>query len=265
VSNFLAQRLVGYSYRSVDRLRRASPRPLRQFLRRVLERRGFVAFDFFVKSHRLASRAEHDQAMDAARPEIIDDYNRLLAGNVADLLTDVMTKFYQDLGADPRSIALVQGLDRFRSKLSDRKPDALGDQTISILVRFEAAWKLYRSDRTRESIELFETIFRDPTARKKSASNRFVMEAVVRSGEIFGRHLDINGDVDGASAVYREVVALDPHSVVAARLVCLSARRGNLRQAARLAESTIVTGLNLFPHLHDNPYIEKLKAEISRE
>jgi hypothetical protein len=224
-----------------------------------------VAFDFFVRSHRLASRAEHDQARDAAPPEIIDAYNRLLAGNVADLLTDVMTRFYQDLGADPRSSALVQGLDRFRSKLSDRKLDVSGKQAISILIRFETAWKLYRNGRVRESVELFEAIFRDAAARKKNASNAFVMEAVVRSGEIFGRHLDKNGHVDKAITVYQEVTALDPHSAVTGRLMSLLARHGSLRQAAQLAESVIGTGLNLFPHLHTNPYIEELKAEISRK
>jgi len=197
-------------------------------------------------------------------PGSLDEYNWLVASNVADFLVEVMKKFYSGLGADPRDVPLVQGLNSFRHKLSMRRPEISPSQTQSTLVLFEQAWSQYRAGHIHEACRAFQTIFYDAAARKKAAHNPLMKEAVVRSGEILGRHQDKLGNVESATAIYRDVLSIDQGGPIARRLVVLLSRRGHLREAAELAEKAIVSRVNLFPRLRPNPYIASLKAELSR-
>ena len=197
----------------------------------------------------------------AVNLEALDEYNKLVAGNVADLLLQVMTKFYGDLGADISSVALVQALNSFRRGLPS--DNAKPSETSSTLVQFERAWASYQSGQTADALRPFQMVFDDASARRRMKYNSFLKEAVIRSGEICGRHQEKIGNIDAAIAIYRQLVALDNASVVARRLLLLLARRGNLREAASLAEMAIVSRTNLYPHLPENPYIASLKKEMS--
>lgn len=261
----VARLLVGYSYWVVDRLRRVSPPSLRRLFRRLLGSQAIVAIDFLAKGSALASMRAHEKAIEAANPGLADEYNRLLASNAANLLAEVMRRFYSDLGVDAHAVPLMQGLNRFRQQLSDKERDSPGSETASILIRFERAWNDFRKGRTDAALRSFETIFRDAIARKRAGRDPFVKEAVIRSGEILGRHQDTLGNLEQAIAIYREIIAVDPDGVIARRLTLLLARRGDLQQAAKLAETVVFSRPNLFPSLPTNPYIANLKAEIARK
>jgi hypothetical protein len=275
MNNPLANVLVGYSYKAVGWLRRACPPPLRQRLRRMLGGRGVTAIEYLVLSNAVVRIRQHEKTMAAAGSGLADKYHKLLAGNAADLLLEVMQKFYTDLGVDAHSIPLVQGLDRFRQKYSidvsavhEEKAGADAPQASSSssnLIRFETAWRLYQRHPGVEALKLFESIFRDASARKEAARDPFVKEAVIRSGEILARHHDTAGNVEQAIVIYREITALDPDGVMARRLAVLLARRGELSQAAQLAESIVFSRPNLFPYMQSNPYLASLKEELSRK
>lgn len=194
---------------------------------------------------------------------VSDDYRRLVAMNVADFLVNVMTTLYRKLGTDPRDAPLVQGLDRFRQKFPPNHEDIQPHPTAT-LIPFEKAWGQYQAGKIDESLPLFEAIFRDPLARKKAVHNPYVKVAVIRSGEILGRHHDTRGRTDLAIAIYREIMSLDHNSIIAGRLLVLLARNGDLRAAANLAEEAIVSRPNLYPRLPDSGYIASLKEEITQ-
>jgi tetratricopeptide (TPR) repeat protein len=201
------------------------------------------------------------QLMAKSRP--LDEYNRLAAGNVACLLSQVMTTFYTKLGVDAQTTPLMQGLDRFRRKLTMKEVENVQVPSMPVLVPFERAWAQYQSGAVDEALRVFETIFRDASARKRAAFNPYVKEAVVRAGEILGRHYDNLGNVDLSISVYREILELDHNSLIAGRLLLLLSRSGNLRAAAELAERAIISRPNLYPRLRENSYIASLKEEIS--
>jgi tetratricopeptide (TPR) repeat protein len=193
---------------------------------------------------------------------ILDDYCRIAAGNVADFLGRVMSTFYTKLGTDPLDTPLMQGLDRFRRTLSINKEDTRAG--AGTLASFERAWSQYQMGVVDEALPKFEAIFRDRSARRKAVYNPYVKTAVVRSGEILGRRYDNLGDVDSAISIYREIMTLDRNSLIAGRLLLLLTRSGNLRAAAQLAEDAIVSRPNLYPRLFESSYIASLKDEISR-
>jgi tetratricopeptide (TPR) repeat protein len=193
-----------------------------------------------------------------------DEYNWLVASNMMALLAEVMERFYGKLGLDPRDAPLVQGLDRFRHKLAARRPESSRGQKQSTLVLFEQAWGQYRGGQVHQALRSFQTIFYDAAARNKAAYNPFIKEAVVRSGEILGRHQDKLGNVESAIDIYRAILSMDRDGLIARRLTLLLSRRGNLREAAELAEKAIISRENLFPRLRPNPYIASLRAELSR-
>jgi tetratricopeptide (TPR) repeat protein len=199
----------------------------------------------------------------ASPSRLSDEYNWLVADNVTDALADVMSRFYTELGVDPHSAPLMRGLDRFRRKLSDSKPEKAQSPMQSTLVLFEAAWMQHRAGNTNEAIRAFETIFHDVTARQRAPYNPSLKEAVVRSGEILGRHYDKLGNVERATGIYREIMSVDQNGLIARRLTLLLSRRGYLREAAEYAETAIISRPNLFRRLPPNPYITSLKAEIS--
>ena len=262
--NFLSRSLISSSHRAVEWSRRAAPASLRQFFRRTLAGRGVAAIENLAKRNAAASMRQQQLTMAAAGPDQADAYQRLFAANVADLLATVMNGFYRRLGVDPHSAPIVGALERFQSNVlapTDRAGEA---EDAAILLRFERAWRLHQHGGTDAALPLLEAIFRDVGARKAAARDPFVKEAVVRSGEILGRHHDTRGNLDLAIAVYQEVVGVAPEGVVARRLAVLLARRGELSQAARLAESVISSRPNLFPAVPENPYLTALKEELSR-
>jgi len=191
-----------------------------------------------------------------------DEYDRLVAYNVAGLLTQVMTRFYRDLGVDIFSVPLIRALNNFRGKLSSFDT-ASSQKAASPLIQFERAWASYQDGKNDEALHLFKTVFNDGSARKRMNGNPFIREAVVRSGEILGRHQEKVGNIDSAIGIYREILALDANNVIARRLLVLLARNGNLREAANFAEAAITNRSNLYPQLLDNPYIMALKKEMS--
>jgi tetratricopeptide (TPR) repeat protein len=264
MSSSFRRLFVRYGDTTVNWLKRASPPSLRRFLRRLLGRRGVAAIGYLARHNALASMRQHEQAMAAADPALMDEYSRLISSNAADLLLDVLTKFYSEIGVDPNTIPLLQRLKRFRSDLSDQWAKGPELETSWVLIRFERAWRRYRQQPTEPLLETFEAIFRDTEARKTASRDPFVKEAVVRSGEILGRYWDIRGHVEKAISVYREILVIDADGVVGRRLAVLLARRGDLDEAATLAKSVILSRPNLFPYLHTNPYIVELKVELSR-
>jgi hypothetical protein len=57
-------------------------------------------------------------------------------------------------------------------------------------------------------------------------------------------------------------MVIDPNSVTAGRLMRLLTRAGDLRAAAELSETAIVSRPNLYSRLPQNPYIAQLKDEL---
>lgn len=195
--------------------------------------------------------------------KLADEYDWLVASNVTDALIEVISKFYAKVGVDPFSAPLVQGLDRFSKKLSARKRETDQPEPRSPLILFETAWQQHRSGRLAEAMESFRAVFYDSTARARAVHNPVLKEAVVRSGEILGRHYDCIGDVDKAIGVYRDIMSVDQSNLIARRLTLLLSRGGDLRDAAAFAETAIISRENLFRSVPPNPYITSLKAQIA--
>jgi hypothetical protein len=235
---------------AVARAKRALPEPARRLIKRALGVRSSVV------SHAFSSAQ-------MTTPQIWDEYHRLVADNVTGVLLKIMNRFYADLGVDARSIPLVKALESFRRKLPPdevRGPEADAEP---VLVRFERAVALSEVGRVNEALPLFISVFRDPAARKVSPHDPFVREAVVRSGEFLGRYHDKRGSVDAAIDVYRDILSIDRDGLIAGRLIVLLSRRGDLGDAAELAEMAMLFKGNLFPHLPEkNPYIAALESEI---
>jgi tetratricopeptide (TPR) repeat protein len=197
-----------------------------------------------------------------APPSMSEEYDWLVASNVTDTLIGIMSNFYGKLGVDPQTAPLVQGLQRSRQKLAAARP--LVDQSAeqSVLVLFERAWNHYSAGATAEAHAAFEKILNDGNARRRAAYNPFLKEALVRSGEILGRHYDTTGDVERAIGVYNDVLSVDPDSLIARRLIVLLSRSGRLAQAAKLAETAIVSRPNIYRALPANRHIAAVKAEL---
>lgn len=191
-----------------------------------------------------------------------DEYDWLVASNVADALVAVMSRFYVALGIDPQTVPLVQRLERSRRKLSAAGPETEQSSAQSTLILFERAWRQYRTGQTRKALTAFESIINDNAARQRAAHNPFLKEAVVRSGEILGRHYDKLGDAEKAIGIYRNILSVDPDGLVARRLIVLLARSGRLGEAAGFAETAIVSRANLFRYIPPNAHIAALKAEL---
>lgn len=197
-----------------------------------------------------------------ALPALSDEYDWLVASNVTETLLAVMRKFYTKLGVDPQIVPLVQGLERSRRKLAAAKPIAEQSPAQSTLVSFERAWMQYRAGQIRKALTTFESIINDSTARERAAHNPSLREAVVRSGEILGRHHDKLGNVEKAIEIYRNILSVEADSLVARRLIVLLSRSGRLAEAAEFAETAIVSRPNLFRHVPPNAHIVALKEEL---
>ena len=198
----------------------------------------------------------------ATKSQTSDEYNRLVASNVTDLLIQVMARFYNNLGVDAASVPLIRALNGFRKKVLSE--DVIpSEETPSTLIRFERAWATYRSGQIAEALRSFEMIFNDASAWRRMEGSPFLKEAVIRSGEIWGRHQEKIGKIDLAIATYRQIIAIDANGVIARRLLLLLSRKGSLREASNLAEMSIINRINLYPYLPENPYIAALKKEMS--
>jgi tetratricopeptide (TPR) repeat protein len=236
--------------RASARLRRALPETVRRGIRRLWGVRSAVVAQTF-------SNAQ------MPTPELLDEYHRLVAGNVASVLLKITARFYADLGVDVRSVPLVQALESFQRELPVDTASTSHWQAEPVLIQFERAFALAEAGRISDALPLFEAVFRNSVARKLVTYDPYVKEAIVRSGEFLGRYHEKHGDVDAAIAIYREILSVDEDGPIARRLTLLLSRRGDLREAAELAEMASQSRVNLFPRIPEkNPYIAALETEF---
>jgi|SRR5579872_7262685 len=236
---------------AIGRIKRILPVPMKRAIKRALDARNSIV-----------RRAFFDAQM--VSPQIKDEYHRLVAENVANVLLKIMTRFYDDLGVDVRSIPLVKALQSFREKLPPDGTDAGRPQLAPVLIRFERAFTLSEAARASEALPLYESVFRNFVARKVLPYDPYVREAVVRSGEFLGRYHDKRGDADAAISYYRDILSVEKDSLIARRLIVLLARCGDWQDVAELGETAMISGRNLFPRLPEkNPYIAALEKALS--
>jgi len=236
--------------KAIARVKRLLPEPARRRFRQLQGMRNEIV-----------SRAFSSAQL--STPEVRDEYHRLVAANVAGVLLKIMNRFYGDLGVDAHSVPVVKALESFRRELPMDNLAAHRGQAEPVLVQFERAFALFEAGRVGDALPLFEAVFRNSTARKLASYDPYLKEAVVRSGEVLGRHHEKRGDVDTAIIVYREILSIDQGGTIARRLILLLSRRGDLREAAEFAENAAMSKLNLFPRLpENNPYIAVLQREL---
>jgi len=230
--------------------RRVLPEPVRRGIKRLFRLRKTV----------VAQTCSSGQTQTA---ELLDEYHRLMAANIAGVLLKIMARFYRHLGVDPRSIPLVKALESFRAELPVDKLVTGQAQAEPVLVQFERAFALSEAGQVDDALSLFEAVFRNSAAREVVPNDPYVKEAVVLSGEILGRFHEKRGNVDAAIAIYREILSFDKDGLIARRLTLILSRRGDLREAAEFAEIASHYRLNLFPRIPEtNPYIAALKTQF---
>jgi tetratricopeptide (TPR) repeat protein len=235
---------------ALTRAKRALPAAVRRNIRRLLSARKAVVSRAFTNTQ-------------LPTPELVDEYHRLIAANVADVLLKIMNRFYTDLGVDGRTIPLVKALESFRRELPADNVAPPGEQTKPLLIQFERAFALAEAGRIPDALSLFEVVFRNPVARNFVSYDPYVKEAIVRSGEFLGRYHEKRGDVDVAIAIYRQILSMEPDGLVARRLTLILSRRGEFREAAEFAEIASLSKLNLFPRIpENNRYIAMLETEF---
>jgi tetratricopeptide (TPR) repeat protein len=235
--------------RALGRVGRVVPGPVRREIRRLLGVRNAVVAHFF----RVQMR----------RPELLDEYHRLVASNVASVLLKIMGRFYADLGVDAHSVPLVKTLESYRRELPSDNLATRQRQAEPVLIKFERAFALAEAGRLGEALPLFEAVFQNNMARKFVSYDPYVREAIVRSGEFLGRYHEKRGDGDASIAIYREILSIDQDGPIARRLTLLLSRRGDLREAAEVAEIASQSTPNLFPRIpENNPYIAALETEF---
>jgi tetratricopeptide (TPR) repeat protein len=231
-------------------VKRALPTPIRGQIRRLLGVRNAIISRKFLKAQ-------------LPTPELVDEYQRLLAGNVTSVLLKIMDRFYADLGVDGHSAPLVKALESFRRTIAADDLTTSRGQAEPLLIKFERAFALLEADRVADAFPLFESVFQDSLARRFVRYNPYVKEAIVRSGQFLGRFHEKRGDIDASIAIYREILAMDQDGLIARRLTLLLSRRGEFREAAEFAEIASQSGLNLFPRIpSNNPYIASLETEF---
>ena len=234
--------------RDVDALATAIPKlcnPVRASWRSILNSFPLLTTIRSLQNNPAAKQALANVTVPATL-SVSEEYDWLVASNVTDALIEILSKFYGMAGVDPQTAPLVQGLERSRRKLEAVRPQMERVSDQSTLVLFELAWKNYRAGQTKKALAAFEKIFSDRKLRQRGAFNPFVKEAVVRAGEMLGRHYDKLGDVEKAIGIYREILSVDPDSLIARRLIVLLSRSGRLYQAVEFAETAIASRPNLF-------------------
>jgi tetratricopeptide (TPR) repeat protein len=190
-----------------------------------------------------------------------EEYDWLVASNVVETLLGIMAKFYGMIGVDPQLAPLVQGLESSRRELAARQPPPAPDASTVLL--FERAWRSHLAGRTQEALVAFEEILNDGAARRRAAHNPSFMEAVVRAGEILGRHYDEAGEVERAIRIYQDVLSLGPNNLVARRLIVLLSRNERMSEAAKLAEIAINSQPNRYQKLPVSPHIDAIKQNLA--
>jgi hypothetical protein len=262
MANPLAKPFLVFAHGIVSWLRSAAPPSVRRMLRSLLGSHAISAVDYLVTNNALVSMQKHYRSMQAIHPDLAEEYNRLLAGNAADLLAKVIRGFYSSIGADVHSIPLVRGLGRFQERLMIESAKAVILDGAPTLLLFERAWESFQRGYMAEAIRLFTNIFEDKAVRKQAKRDPFLKEAVVRSGEILAQHYESIGDLTNSIAIYQDIITVEPGGVPARRLTLLMVRAGRLREAARIAEMVVTSRPNLFPFLRPNTYVTALKAEL---
>jgi hypothetical protein len=127
------------------------------------------------------------------------------------------------------------------------------------------AWNLLLRDDMDKCVSLLRIIFDDDMAIKLAKYHPFTKEALVRAGEILGRHEERVGAIEGAISVYRRLMRIDQNGVIARRLAVLLWRQGNLNEAASLAEIAVNSKANLYPYLTQNDYILSIRADLASQ
>ena len=213
--------------------------------------------------------AEHGTDPDIAElcisvPTLPDGYARLAAHNLAKMLARILANFYEKMDIDPHVSPLFEYLERFQNELLIDESDANSqDSAFSNLVQFEAAWRHYLDGDIDTATRLFECIFRDPMAHQRAANDPFIMETIVKAGEILARQHERAGNFESAISIYRDIIALVPNGIIARRLIVLLSRQGKLHDAAALAEMAVASSTNLSLRLMGNPYLTSLKAGMT--
>jgi tetratricopeptide (TPR) repeat protein len=232
-------------------IKRALPAPIRRSMKQWLGRRAQIVSRMFLKSQ-------------MATPQLWDEYHRLMAANVCGVILKIMARFYGDLGFDARAVPLVKALAAFRRTLQTDVIEANGARPSPVLTQFERAYALYEEGLTHDALALFETVFRNRAARRVARFDPFVKEAVVRSGELLGRHYDKQGDADACIEIYRDIMSIHPDGIIAHRLIVLLCRTGNFSEAAEFGDAAMLFQVNLFPRLPKmNRYIAALEKALS--
>jgi len=105
----------------------------------------------------------------------------------------------------------------------------------------------------------------DPALPRLAKEDPFAKEALVRSGEIVGRHDERAGDGERAMTIYCQTMQIEENGVVARRMAVLRWRKGDLRGAMEAADSAIMTKHNLFPRVPEGPYVAWLRQQLAKK
>jgi tetratricopeptide (TPR) repeat protein len=225
------------------------------------EQRAGSTTDAAARGPRLGGALAMSAAPSAAEQ---DAYDRLVALNVVDTVRGVVLRFYKDLGYDPQSAPLVAFLAQARAHFGNPSlADAAGSTWP--LLRFEAACSLYLNGDRTESIRLLRALADDPMLPRLAKEDPFAKEALVRSGEIVGRHDERAGQGELAMITYGQTMQIEENGVVARRMAVLRWRKGDIRGAMEAADCAVMTKHNLFPRLPEGPYVAWLRQQLAEK
>lgn len=227
-----------------ESLRKIAPEPVRDWIKLLLSIRNRLG-------------AWHFYRVQMQNRSTRDEYDRLLAGNVAGIVDDMLKEFHAKLGTDaapPRKL-----LAAFRQRLTKGESTYNAQTKAPVLLQFEEALALCSRGRENEAFSLFESVFCNLAARRVMGYDSFAKNAVVTSGKFLARHYDQLGDVDRAIALYREIVTLDRNRPVPQRLIALLLQRGEFAETARFAGVSVLSRPVIYPSLRDNVYFVSFK------
>lgn len=225
------------------------------------EQRAGSTPDAAARAPRLGAALATSVAPSAAEQ---DAYDRLVALNVVDTVRGVVLRFYKDLGYDPQSVPLVAFLAQARAHFGNPSLAEAAGSTWPLL-RFEAAWSLYLNGDRTESIRLLRALADDPMLPRLAKEDPFAKEALVRSGEIVGRHDERAGQGALAMNTYSQTMQIEENGVVARRMAMLRWRKGDIHGAMEAADCAVMTKHNLFPRLPEGPYVAWLRQQLAEK
>jgi hypothetical protein len=210
-------------------------------------------------------------AMGAAVRELSSIQNRqmyesLVALNAIDTVAAITTGFYKRLGIAPADCAITRVLTRSREALASTVDAERAATDPSLIVRFEAAWRLYQNQETDEALRQFEALFTDDNLLFLAETNALGREALVRIGEILGRQAERAGNSDQAVRIYERVLMRAASGVIARRLSLILWRAGRIRDAAVWSEMALLSDANLASeHLSANPHLKRIGEQAAKE